>query len=149
MPSKVFFSQNHTENNSDDWTITKKTTRTIKHENFSKMKILKVDRWALSLTTPGCCVSFQIRLSQLIWDFKDLKFGRSRVQIVCWGSETAEKFGTGPCYCHIMRSPFPQQVTLATKMINHTHMVTMVCGNMTFSISFYFVGGGGWRWGRD
>ena len=42
------FSQNHTEINSDDWTITKKTTRTIKHENFSKMKILKVDRWALS-----------------------------------------------------------------------------------------------------
>ena len=38
-----FFSQNHTEINSDDWTITKKTTRTIKHENFSKMKILKVD----------------------------------------------------------------------------------------------------------
>ena len=44
-----FFLQNHTETNSDDWTITKKTTRTIKHENFSKMKILKVDRWALSL----------------------------------------------------------------------------------------------------
>ena len=44
-----FFSQNHTEINSDDWTITKKTTRTIKHENFSKMKNLKVDRWALSL----------------------------------------------------------------------------------------------------
>ena len=45
----VIFSQNHTETNADDWTITKKTTRTIKHENFSKMKILKVDRWALSL----------------------------------------------------------------------------------------------------
>ena len=44
-----FFSQNHTEIISDDRTITKKTTRTIKHENFSKMKILKVDRWALSL----------------------------------------------------------------------------------------------------
>ena len=44
-----FFSQNHTETNSGDWTKTKKTTRTIKHENFSKMKILKVDRWALSL----------------------------------------------------------------------------------------------------
>ena len=43
------FSQNHTEINSDDWTITKKTTRTIKHEHFSKMKILKVDRRALSL----------------------------------------------------------------------------------------------------
>ena len=26
-------------------------------------------------------------------DFKDLKFGRSRVQIVCWGSEIAEEFG--------------------------------------------------------
>ena len=45
-----FFSQNHTEINSDDWTITKKTTRTIKHEIFSKMKKLKVDRWALSLS---------------------------------------------------------------------------------------------------
>ena len=30
------FSQNHTETNSDDWTITKKTTRTIKHENINK-----------------------------------------------------------------------------------------------------------------
>ena len=48
----VILSQNHTETNSNDWTITKKTTRTIKHENFAKMKILKVDRWALSLT-PG------------------------------------------------------------------------------------------------
>ena len=47
----IFFSQNHTEINSYDWTITKKTTRTIKHENFSKMKILKVDRWALSLNS--------------------------------------------------------------------------------------------------
>ena len=45
-----FFSQNHTEITSDDWTITKKTTRTIKHENLSKMKNLKVDRWALSLS---------------------------------------------------------------------------------------------------
>ena len=45
----VIFSQNHTEINSDDWTTTKKTTRTIKHENFSKMTNLKVDRWALSL----------------------------------------------------------------------------------------------------
>ena len=44
-----FFSQNNTEINSDDWTITQKTSRTIKHENLSKMKILKVDRWALSL----------------------------------------------------------------------------------------------------
>ena len=50
-----FFSQNHTEINSDDWTITKKTTRTIKHENFSKMKNLKVDRWALSLTWNFLC----------------------------------------------------------------------------------------------
>ena len=25
-------------------------------------------------------------------DFKDLKFGRSRVQIVCWGSEIAGEF---------------------------------------------------------
>ena len=52
LGKNVIFSQNHTETNSYDWTITKKTTRTIKHENFSKMKILKVDRWALSLT-PG------------------------------------------------------------------------------------------------
>ena len=43
-----FFSQNHTEINSDDWTITKKTTRTTKHD-LSKMKKLKDDRWALSL----------------------------------------------------------------------------------------------------
>ena len=28
-----------------------------------------------------------------MWDFKDLKFGHSRVQIVCWGSEIAEEFG--------------------------------------------------------
>ena len=53
LGQNVIFSQNHTETNSDDWTITKKTTRTIKHENFSKMKILKVDRWALSLTWNG------------------------------------------------------------------------------------------------
>ena len=38
-----------TEINSDDWAITKKTTRTIKHEHFSKIKILKVDRRALSI----------------------------------------------------------------------------------------------------
>ena len=44
-----FISQNHEEINSDDWTITKKTTRTTKQENFSYMKTLKVDRWALSL----------------------------------------------------------------------------------------------------
>ena len=36
--------------------------------------------------------TIQIRLSQLMRDFKDLKFGRSRVQIVCWGSEIAEEF---------------------------------------------------------
>ena len=52
LGKNVIFSQNHTETNSDDWTITKKTTRTIKHENFAKMKILKVDRWALSLKRP-------------------------------------------------------------------------------------------------
>ena len=45
----VIFSRNHTDINPDDWTITKKTTRTTIHENFSKMKNLKVDRWALSL----------------------------------------------------------------------------------------------------
>ena len=44
LGKNVIFSQNHTETNADDWAITKKTTRTIKHENFSKMKILKVDR---------------------------------------------------------------------------------------------------------
>ena len=45
----VIFSRNHTDINPDDWTITKKTIRTKIHENFSKMKNLKVDRWALSL----------------------------------------------------------------------------------------------------
>ena len=45
----VVFSRNHTDVNPDDWTITKKTIRTTIHENFSKMKNLKVDRWALSL----------------------------------------------------------------------------------------------------
>ena len=47
----VIFSRNHTDVNPDDWTITKKTIRTTIHENFSKMKNLKVDRWALSLTS--------------------------------------------------------------------------------------------------
>ena len=56
-----FFSQNHTETNSDDWTITKKATRTIKRENFSKMKILKVDRWALSLNNEKCAKRNQIQ----------------------------------------------------------------------------------------
>ena len=46
----VIFSRNHTDVNPDDWTITKKTIRTTIHENFSKMKKLKVDRWALSLS---------------------------------------------------------------------------------------------------
>ena len=46
----VIFSRNHTDVNPDDWTITKKTIRTTIHENFSKMKNLKVDRWALSLS---------------------------------------------------------------------------------------------------
>ena len=50
----VIFSRNHTDVNPDDWTITKKTIRTTIHENFSKMKNLKVDRWALSLTKPYC-----------------------------------------------------------------------------------------------
>ena len=45
----VIFSRNHTDINPDDWTITKKTIRTTIHENFTKMKNLKVDRWALSL----------------------------------------------------------------------------------------------------
>ena len=67
-----FFSQNHTEINSDDWTITKKTTRTIKHENFSKMKNLKVDRWALSLRWLAvnfcCCWNLGI----LYWFFCEI-----------------------------------------------------------------------------
>ena len=46
----VIFWRNHTDINPDDWTITKKTIRTTIHENFSKMKNSKVDRWALSLT---------------------------------------------------------------------------------------------------
>ena len=45
----VIFSRNHTDVNPDHRTITKKTIRTTIHENFSKMKNLKVDRWALSL----------------------------------------------------------------------------------------------------
>ena len=45
----VIFWRNHTDINPDDWTITKKTIRTTIHENFSKMKNSKVDRWALSL----------------------------------------------------------------------------------------------------
>ena len=49
----VIFSRNHTDVNPDDWTITKKTIRTTIHENFSKMKNLKVDRWALSLIMSG------------------------------------------------------------------------------------------------
>ena len=49
-----FFSRNHTDVNPDDWTITKKTIRTTIHENFSKMKNLKVDRWALSLSCYDC-----------------------------------------------------------------------------------------------
>ena len=55
--------------------------------------------WLLGLTTPECYVSFQIRLSQLIWDFTDLKFGRSRVQKVCWGSEIVEEFGSTVLVC--------------------------------------------------
>ena len=43
----VFFSQNNTKIKSDCWTITKKTTRTIKHDNFSKVKNLRVDRWVI------------------------------------------------------------------------------------------------------
>ena len=46
----VIFWRNHTDINPDDWTMTKKTIRTTIHENFSKMKNSKVDRWALSLT---------------------------------------------------------------------------------------------------
>ena len=47
----VIFWRNHTDINPHDWTITKKTIRTTIHENFSKMKNSKVDRWALSLTS--------------------------------------------------------------------------------------------------
>ena len=47
----VIFWRNHTDINPDDWTITKKTIRTTIHENFSKMKNSKVDRWALSLNS--------------------------------------------------------------------------------------------------
>ena len=50
----VIFWRNHTDINPDDWTITKKTIRTTIHENFSKMKNSKVDRWALSLITELC-----------------------------------------------------------------------------------------------
>ena len=69
----VIFSQNHTETNSDDWTITKKTTRTIKHENFAKMKILEVDRWALSLRTSLLLLSI-------------IKIGRNPIQFLVFYS---------------------------------------------------------------
>ena len=54
----VIFWRNHTDINPDDWTITKKTIRTTIHENFSKMKNSKVDRWALSLTDEVLFQSF-------------------------------------------------------------------------------------------
>ena len=70
LGKNVFFSQNHTEINSNDWTITKKTTRTIKYENFSKMKILKVDRWALSLNSEMPVMSYLLLyLHQRSWGF--------------------------------------------------------------------------------
>ena len=59
LGKNVIFSQNHTETNSDDGAITKKTTRTIKHENFSKMNILKFDMSSILKSyiiplRPGC-----------------------------------------------------------------------------------------------
>ena len=72
----VIFSQNHRETNSDDWTITKKTTRTIQHKNFSKMKILKVHRWALSLRTS--------RITWLWWRHQMETF--SALLAICAGS---------------------------------------------------------------
>ena len=60
----VIFSRNHTDINPDDWTITKKTIRTTIHENFSKMKNLKVDRWALSLRRQ---TTMLVSCSQCFW----------------------------------------------------------------------------------
>ena len=66
----VIFWRNHTDINPDDWTITKKTIRTTIHENFSKMKNSKVDRWALSLTSGFNCTK-----ATTGWDEKHLNFG--------------------------------------------------------------------------
>ena len=96
-----FFSQNHTETNSDDWTITKKTTRTMKHENLSKMKILKVDRWALSLRTTGisamvsrcsdeslkCCLKIKIA----VWRLRQW-IGSSLIQVIMMKSSNGNIF---------------------------------------------------------
>ena len=60
----------------------------------------------VGFNNPWVLLSFQIRLSQLIWDFKDLKFGRSRVQIVCWGSEIAEEFAALGATCINRESHF-------------------------------------------
>ena len=71
-----FFSQNHTETNFDDWTITKKTTSTIKHENLAKMKILKVARWALSLTKMFCTSGPNLVI--LAWMGGELRCGQTK-----------------------------------------------------------------------
>ena len=42
-----------------------------------------------------CYAPFQIILYRLIWDFKDLKFGRSRSQNDRWSSGIAEEFDEG------------------------------------------------------
>ena len=81
----VIFSRNHTDINPDDWTITKKTIRTTIHENFSKMKNLKVDRWALSLTATGAVMRFQ-RGSE--WTLKDM--GETSWLSLCECSDAAE-----------------------------------------------------------
>ena len=65
----VIFWRNHTDINPHDWTITKKTIRTTIHENFSKMKNSKVDRWALSLSREWRCSwsGADRRCSNYIW----------------------------------------------------------------------------------
>ena len=70
-----------TQINSDDWTITKKTTRTIKHENFSKMKILKIDKWALSLNHHKL-VNICIRVKILPYFFSKWKLGSNTWQVL-------------------------------------------------------------------
>ena len=61
-----FFTKSHI----NDWKITKKTTRTIKHENFSKMKNLKADRWALSLSAKSCATKTVSLKKQVIYRIK-------------------------------------------------------------------------------
>ena len=72
----VIFWRNHTDINPDDWTITKKTIRTTIHENFSKMKNSKVDRWALSLIGP-----WGINFSEIFIEIPTFSFKKLRLKV--------------------------------------------------------------------